>query len=81
MAVVIRLARHGRKKKPFYRVVAADKRYAATGKFLEVLGHFDPKNPQAQGTFKNDRYQYWIGQGAQPSESVKNLFKRSLKAS
>lgn len=76
MAVKIRLARRGAKKKPFYRVVVADSESPRDGRFLEVVGTYDPlKNPAAV-TFKKERIEYWMGVGAQPTETVKSLFKR-----
>lgn len=79
MAVVIRFARHGSKRNPFYRVVAADKERPRDGKFLEVLGTYDPKEPQAIGNLKQDRIQEWISKGAKPSDAVRNLIKRTEK--
>ncbi|MFK5983898.1 MAG: 30S ribosomal protein S16 [Pseudomonadota bacterium] len=80
--VVIRLARGGSKKRPFYQVVVADSRRSATGKFIENLGYF---NPGAQGQasrleLKTDRIGYWVGKGAQPSERVTSLLKENTKA-
>lgn len=77
MAVVIRFARHGRKKSPFYRVVAADKSRPRDGRYLEVLGTYNPKNPAHVGDIKQDRIDYWISQGAQPSTAVKGMIKRT----
>ena len=75
--VVIRLARAGAHKKPFYQVVAADRRVACQGKCLERLGFF---NPIAQGqaqrlSINQERLQYWLGVGAKPSERVQALLK------
>ena len=80
MAVVLRMARHGSKKRPFYRVVAADKRNARNGRYLEILGTYNPKDPDAKGDLKKDRVEYWLSQGAQPSAVVKGVIKRSLGA-
>lgn len=77
MAVVIRLSRHGRTHRPFYRVVAADKRYSRDGRNLEILGTYDPSHAQNQITLKADRVQYWLSQGAQPSETVSRLIKKN----
>ncbi|MGM0462455.1 MAG: 30S ribosomal protein S16 [Fibrobacterota bacterium] len=74
--VTIRLARHGRKKRPFYRIVAADKRRAATGKFLEVLGTYDPAADPAVFTVEKERYSYWVGKGASVSDTVASLYKK-----
>lgn len=80
--VVIRLARGGAKKRPFYHVVAADKRRCLTGRYIERLGYF---NPIAQGKevplhLNYERIQYWLAQGAQPSDRLQTLIKDYLKA-
>jgi small subunit ribosomal protein S16 len=80
--VVIRLARHGAKKRPFYHVVAADKRSARGGRFVEKLGFF---NPIAQGdavrlNLELERIDYWLSVGAQPSDRVNALVKEFKKA-
>lgn len=74
MAVAIRLARHGSKKRPFYRVVAAEKQSPRDGRFIELLGVYDPRAKLLD--IKQDRYQYWIGIGAQPSETVASLARK-----
>ena len=76
MAVRIRLARHGAKKRPFYRIVAADGESPRDGKFLEKLGTYDPKYDPAKVTVITERVQYWIDKGATPSHTVKSLLKR-----
>jgi len=78
--VVIRLARGGAKKRPFYQVVVTDSRSARDGRFIERVGFF---NPVARGNAERvridaDRYQYWISQGAQPSERVAQLAKATV---
>ena len=80
--VVIRLSRGGAKKKPFYRVVVADKRSPRDGKYLEKVGQF---NPVAHGQEPRllldlERVEHWIGQGAQASPRVKSLIKEHKKA-
>ncbi|MBT3308341.1 MAG: 30S ribosomal protein S16 [Gammaproteobacteria bacterium] len=80
--VVIRLARGGAKKRPFYRVVATDKRNSRDGRFLEKLGYF---NPVASGNEKRlelnmDRVEHWVSNGAQPSDRVASLIKENSKA-
>jgi len=80
--VVIRLARRGAKKRPFYDVVAADHRFARDGRFLEKLGYF---NPVARGQairlhLNTDRIEHWISQGAKPSERVEQLLKEHKKS-
>lgn len=76
MAVRIRLARHGAKKRPFYRIVVADGESPRDGRFLEKLGTYDPTYDPAKVTFKSERVQYWIDQGATPSHTVKSILKR-----
>lgn len=78
--VKIRLARGGRKKRPFYRVVAADSRMPRDGRFLEVLGTYNPLSTPKAIQFKDERVEYWLGEGAQMSETVANLYKK-VKAS
>jgi len=79
--VVIRLARGGSKKRPFYQVVVADSRRAATGKFIENLGYFNPmaKGDATRLELKTDRIDYWVGQGAQASDRVNTLLKENAK--
>ena len=73
MSVVIRMARGGAKKKPFYRVVVADSRRARDAKFIEILGTFDPlKNPE-EIKIDTERAKVWLGNGAQPSDTVREL--------
>jgi len=76
MAVTIRLARHGAKKKPFYRIVVADSESPRDGRFLENVGTYDPLLDPAKVTFKSDRLRYWMDQGAKPSDTVRTLLKR-----
>jgi len=76
MAVKIRLARHGAKKKPFYRIVVTDSESPRDGRYLENVGTYDPKNAPARVTIKTERVQYWLGKGATPTDTVKNLLKR-----
>ena len=80
--VVIRLARGGSKKRPFYKIVVADSRRSPTGRFIENIGFF---NPMARGNairleLKQDRIDYWVGQGAQPSDRLKSLLKQNAKS-
>lgn len=75
MAVKIRLTRKGTKKKPFYRIVAADVEAPRDGKFLEALGSYNPMTEPALITLKEDRINYWLGEGAKPSTTVQSLFK------
>ena len=73
----IRLSRQGAKKKPFYRVVVAEKASARDGRFLEILGHYDPKKNPAAVTLNLDRVDHWVKSGAQPSDTVRGLIARA----
>ena len=77
MAVVIRLSRRGAKKRPFYRVVATDSRSPRDGKFLEVLGTYDPLKEQDQFKLDAEKAQSWIKKGALPSKTVADLMKKA----
>jgi|TARA_B110000438_G_scaffold238012_1_gene235619 small subunit ribosomal protein S16 len=81
LAVVIRLSRRGAKKRPFYRVVAADKRSPRDGKFLEVLGTFDPLKEEGGLKMNPERIQSWMKNGAKPSDTVAALIKKAGIAS
>ena len=82
--VAIRLARHGSKRAPFYRIVATDSRNPRDGRFIEILGTWNPvsKDKSAAINIKSSRLQYWIGNGAVPTDTVQRLIKSSgaLKA-
>ena len=73
MAVKIRLARHGAKKSPFYRIVVADSESPRDGRYLENVGTYDPLINPAKVILKSDRVKYWIEQGAKPSDTVRSL--------
>ena len=73
--VRIRLRRIGLKGQPSYRLVAADKENARDGRFLEILGHYNPRNDPSTLTVKEDRIYHWMKNGAQPTESVEQIFK------
>ncbi len=75
--VTIRLARGGARKKPFFRIVVADSRRTPNGKFIEHVGFFNPRAAQHEQRLRVDmeRVQYWLSQGAQPSERVSGLLK------
>ncbi|MBQ1396257.1 MAG: 30S ribosomal protein S16 [Eubacterium sp.] len=75
--VKIRLKRMGAHKKPFYRVVVADSRNAIDGKFIEELGYYDPMQEPPVIKIDEEKAKKWLGNGAQPSETVKGLFKKS----
>ena len=76
MAVKIRLARFGAKKRPFYRIVVADERYPRDGRFLETVGTYNPMVEPSEVTMKQERVQYWLGQGATPTSTVNSLIKK-----
>ena len=76
----IRLARTGAKKKPTYRVVVIEKERARDGRFLEILGHYNPTADPVELKVDQDRYQYWVGQGAQPSGTVTRLLSQPASA-
>jgi len=76
MAVKIRLARHGAKKKPFYRIVVADSESPRDGKFLENVGTYDPLYDPAKITLKTERIRFWMDQGALPTDTVQSLLKK-----
>lgn len=76
MSVKIRLARHGSKKRPFYRIVVADVEKPRDGKFIEMVGTYNPLLDPAEVSMKQDRIKYWIDQGAIPTDTVKSLLKK-----
>ena len=80
MAVKIRLARHGKKKSPFYRIVAADVQAKRDGRFIENLGTYDPNIDPAAVVLKVERVQYWLDQGATPTDTVRSLLSEHMKA-
>ena len=75
MSVVIRLMRAGAKKRPFYRVVAADSRRQRDGRFLEILGHYNPLTRPYELVLHKDRVEEWLTKGAQPSEQAASLLR------
>src|SRR5437762_4831106 len=77
MAVAIRLRREGALNRPYFKVVVADKRSPRDGKFIEILGTYDPKKPGNNSTLKLERVEYWISKGAQPSDTVRSLIKKN----
>ena len=74
--VVMRLTRIGSKKRPYYRVVVIDKRRARNGRFLEVLGKYNPIAKDAPAEINAERAQYWLSKGAQPSETVRSILRK-----
>ncbi len=77
MAVRIRLTRLGRKKKPFYRIIVADSECKRDGKFLDIVGTYDPLHDPAVITINNEKLQDWLGKGALPTTTVKSLMKKA----
>jgi small subunit ribosomal protein S16 len=80
MAVRIRLSRHGRKKKPFYRIVAANSEAPRDGKFLDIVGTYDPLKDPVEVNLHQDKLQGWLDKGAKPSDTVKSLLAGYEKA-
>ena len=74
--VAMRLTRIGSKKRPYYRIVVIDKRKARNGRFLEVLGQYNPIATPAQIEINSERAQYWLSKGATPSETVASLLRK-----
>jgi small subunit ribosomal protein S16 len=77
MAVSIRLARHGSKKIPYYRIVVTDERNPRDGRFIENIGTFDPNSSDLALKIDRQRFEYWRGQGAQASHTVERLLKKN----
>jgi len=75
----IRLRRTGTTKRPYYRVVVADSRTWRDGRFVEVLGHYDPRRSPAVVKIDAERAQFWIGRGAKASDTVRSLLKRKAE--
>ncbi|MEI8343167.1 MAG: 30S ribosomal protein S16 [Verrucomicrobiota bacterium] len=80
MSVSIRLRREGSLNNPYYKVVVADKRSPRDGKFIEIVGNYDPKQAGQNANIALDRIEYWIDRGAQPSDTVRSLIKKAKKA-
>jgi len=76
MAVVLRLRRMGTNKKPFYRIVATEKTSPRDGRFIEIIGHYDPKKDPAVIKIDKEKALYWLKNGAKPSVTVKSLMKK-----
>jgi len=77
--LAIRLTRHGAKKKPFYRVVVADREAKRDGRFVEIVGHYNPCREPIELKLDHERISYWLSKGAQPSDTVRNLITKSEK--
>ncbi len=80
MAVRIRLTRLGKKKKPFYRIIVADSEAKRDGKFLDILGTYDPLQDPAEVKINEEKLQEWLGRGALPTTTVKSLIKKAVAA-
>ena len=80
MPVHIRLTRKGRKKQPFYRIVVADSQSPRDGKFLDIVGTYDPMREPAEIRIDAEKLNHWIGKGALPSVTVRSLIKKSAGA-
>jgi len=77
MAVKIRLKRMGMKKMPFYRIVVADARSPRDGRFIEEIGYYDPRKQPAEIKVNNEAAQKWLSNGAQPTDTVRILLRKS----
>src|SRR6266404_1805034 len=77
MAVAIRLRREGALNRPYFKVVVTDTRSPRDGKFIEIVGTYDPKKAGQNSTLKLDRIEHWISKGAQPSDTVRSLIKKT----
>jgi small subunit ribosomal protein S16 len=77
MAVAIRLRREGALNRPYFKVVVTDSRSPRDGKFIEIVGTYDPKKTGQNSTLKLDRIEHWISKGAQPSDTVRSLIKKT----
>ena len=78
--VAIRLRREGTTNTPYYKVVVTDQRSPRDGKFIEIIGNYDPKKAGLNANIDLARAEYWIGRGAQPSDTVRSLMKKIRKA-
>jgi small subunit ribosomal protein S16 len=76
MATKIRLRRKGAKKKPFYQIVVADSRAPRDGRFIELLGIYDPSKETSKVKLNKEKILSWLGKGAQPTDTVRNLIKK-----
>lgn len=79
MAVAIRLRREGTKNRPYYKIVVADQRRARDGKFIEIIGTYDPKKEGENFDIQLDRAEYWVGVGARPSQTVGSIITKARK--
>jgi small subunit ribosomal protein S16 len=79
MSVAIRLRREGTTNRPYYKVVVTDQRSPRDGKFIEIIGNYDPKKADQNAKIDLSRAEYWISKGAQPSDTVRSLIKKLRK--
>lgn len=77
MAVAIRLRREGNRNSPYYKVVVADSRSPRDGKFIEIIGNYDPKKTGTNYSLELDRIDHWVKNGAQMSDTVRSLVKKA----
>lgn len=80
MATTIRLARHGAKKRPFYRIVVADRRARRDGRRIDQIGYYDPRRDPVEVRFDEKKLELWLQRGAQPTLTVEQLMKRWRQA-
>ncbi|HEY6395203.1 MAG TPA: 30S ribosomal protein S16 [Candidatus Binataceae bacterium] len=80
MALVIRLRRHGSRKKPFFRIVVADSRSPRDGRFVDQIGTYDPAFDPPKVTLKKEQAAHWLKAGARPSDTVRKLIKQASVA-
>ena len=80
MSVRVRLTRVGSKKNPIWRIVVADQRSPRDGRFIEMIGHYNPQTEPSEIVIDDERLQHWLGRGAQPTNTVKKLIKASSSA-
>jgi small subunit ribosomal protein S16 len=80
MSVIIRLSRHGAKKRPFYRIVVSDRRFPRDGRYIEQVGTYDPNAATGGLKLNHDKIETWLKKGATPSQTVYELIKKEKKA-
>ena len=78
--LAIRLTRQGAKKRPFYRIVVAEREAKRDGRFVEIVGHYNPCREPVELKLNQERIDFWIARGAQPSDTVRGLIRRSAQA-
>ena len=78
--LMIRLSRIGKKKRPFYRVIVTEKTRPRNGRFVEIVGTYDPLQKPAAITLDHDRVNYWLGKGAHPSDTVRSFLRNRKPA-